>query len=66
MRTRHWLSMLFLRQGLLWEGSAWTQAHEHWLAAQRFEAHCLHAYDEGRAAVQRESAARHSRCGDRR
>ena len=47
MRARHRLSKLLLRQGLVWEGSAWTQAHERWLAAQRFEARGLQiAYEE--------------------
>jgi transposase len=37
MRARHRLSKLLLRQGLLWENSAWTGAHEAWLRAVRFE-----------------------------
>jgi transposase len=28
MRVRHRLSKLLLRQGLLWPGAAWTQAHD--------------------------------------
>lgn len=28
MRARHGLSKLLLRQDLLWQGTAWTQAHE--------------------------------------
>jgi len=52
MRARHRLSKLLLRQGLVWEGSAWTQAHERWLASQRFEARGLQlAYEEGLAAL---------------
>jgi len=52
MRARHRLSKLLLRQGLVWEGSAWTQAHERWLASQRFETHGLAvAYEEGLAAL---------------
>ncbi len=52
MRARHRLSKLLLRQGLLWEGSAWTQAHERWLARQRFEARGLQiAYEEAVAAM---------------
>jgi transposase len=52
MRARHRLSKLLLRQGLVWEGSAWTQAHERWLAAQRFEARGLQiAYEEAVAAM---------------
>ncbi len=53
MRARHRLSKLLLRRGLLWEGSAWTQAHERWLAGQRFEQRGLQlAYEEGLAAVE--------------
>ena len=52
MRARHRLSKLLLRQGLLWEGSAWTQAHERWLATQQFEARGLAlAYGEAVAAM---------------
>jgi len=52
MRARHRLSKLLLRQGLLWEGSAWTQAHERWLASQSFEARGLAiAYEEAVAAM---------------
>jgi transposase len=41
MRARHRVSKLLLRHDLLWEGRAWTQAHERWLAEQRFAAHPL-------------------------
>lgn len=52
MRARHRLSKLLLRQGLLWEGCAWTQAHERWLASQRFEARGLAiAYEEAVATM---------------
>ena len=52
MRARHRLSKLLLRQGLVWEGSAWTQAHERWLFAQHFEARGLQvAYEEGLATL---------------
>lgn len=52
MRARHRLSKLLLRQGLVWEASAWTQAHERWLATQRFEARGLAvAYEEAVAAM---------------
>jgi transposase len=52
MRARHRLSKLLLRQGLVWEASAWTQAHERWLSAQRFEARGLAvAYEEAVAAM---------------
>ena len=33
MRARHRLSKLLLRQGLVYEGAAWTQAHGRWLAS---------------------------------
>jgi transposase len=33
MRARHRLSKLLLRQGLVFEGRAWTQAHGRWLAS---------------------------------
>jgi len=52
MRARHRLSKLLLRQDLVWEASAWTQAHERWLATQRFEERGLAiAYAEAVAAV---------------
>ena len=35
MRTRHRLSKLLLRRGIVWEARAWTGAHELWLARQR-------------------------------
>jgi transposase len=38
MRWRHRLSKLLLRHGRVYDGaSTWTQAHERWLKAQRFE-----------------------------
>jgi transposase len=37
MRARHRLSKLLLRQGLVYEGTAWTIAHDRWLRRQRFE-----------------------------
>ncbi|MCA1678734.1 MAG: IS110 family transposase [Actinobacteria bacterium] len=37
MRGRHRLSKLLLRHGRVWDHSTWTQAHQRWLAAQRFE-----------------------------
>jgi transposase len=52
MRARHRLSKLLLRQGLIWQGGAWTQAHERWLASQSFEARGLAiAYEEAVAAM---------------
>ncbi|MEV6102753.1 IS110 family transposase [Nocardia sp. NPDC051981] len=38
MRSRHRLSKLLLRQGIVYSGGqAWTGAHEVWLRAQRFD-----------------------------
>jgi transposase len=37
MRARHRLSKLLLRQGLVFEGAAWTQAHGRWLAGVEAE-----------------------------
>jgi transposase len=52
MRYRHRLSKLLLRRGLLWEERTWTQAHELWLARQRFaEAPLQLAYEEALAAM---------------
>lgn len=52
MRARHRLSKLLLRQGLVWEAGAWTQAHEQWLARQHFAARGLQlAYEEAVAAM---------------
>ena len=52
MRARHRLSKLLLRQGLVWEAGTWTQAHERWLAGQRFAERGLQtAYEESLAAV---------------
>jgi transposase len=35
MRARHRLSKLLLRHGLVFEGAAWTQAHQRWLRIQQ-------------------------------
>ena len=52
MRARHRLSKLLLRHGLVYEGSAWTLAHEGWLRRQRFERRALAlAFDESYGAV---------------
>jgi transposase len=52
MRARQRLSKLLLRQGLVWEGSAWTAAHRRWLAAQRFPEHALQlVFEENLAAL---------------
>jgi transposase len=34
LRARHRLSKLLLRHGLVFEGAAWTQAHQRWLRVQ--------------------------------
>jgi transposase len=47
MRARHRLSKLLLRQGLVWEQTAWTAGHEKWLRGHRFERHGVQlAFDE--------------------
>ncbi len=52
MRARHRLSKLLLRHGLVYEGSAWTLAHDAWLRRQRFESRVLAlAFDESYGAV---------------
>lgn len=52
MRARHRLSKLLLRHGLVYEGSAWTLAHETWLRRQRFASRSLSlAFDECYGAV---------------
>ena len=38
MRARHRLSKLLLRQGIVYEGTAWTGLHEKWLRSQGFDA----------------------------
>jgi transposase len=52
MRARHRLSKLLLRHGLVYEGSAWTLAHDAWLRRQRFPGRVLAlAFDELYGAV---------------
>jgi transposase len=52
MRARHRLSKLLLRHGLVYEGSAWTLAHDAWLRRQRFADRVLAlAFDECYGAV---------------
>jgi transposase len=52
MRARHRLSKLLLRHGLVYEGSAWTLAHDVWLRRQRFADRVLAlAFDECYGAV---------------
>jgi transposase len=59
MRARHRLSKLLLRHGLVYEGSAWTLAHDAWLRRQRFERRPLAlAFDECYGAVLQAKARR--------
>jgi len=52
MRARHRLSKLLLRNGLVYDGSAWTQAHDAWLRRQQFLARPLAlAFDESYGAM---------------
>ena len=54
MRARHRLSKLLLRQGLVFEGAAWTQAHQRWLgtqAQQLTQPGLKVAFDEAEGAV---------------
>jgi transposase len=52
MRARHRLSKLLLRQGLVFEGAAWTRAHDRWLGQLRFDQAGLRvAYDEAYGTV---------------
>jgi transposase len=59
MRARHRLSKLLLRHGLVYEGSAWTLAHDAWLRRQRFDSRPLSlAFDECYGAVLQTKARR--------
>jgi transposase len=52
MRARHRLSKLLLRHGLVYDGSAWTLAHDAWLRRQRFGSRPLSlAFDDCYGAV---------------
>lgn len=52
MRSRHRLSKLLLRHGLVYGGSAWTLAHEAWLCRQSFASRPLAlAFDESYGAM---------------
>lgn len=52
MRARHRLSKLLLRHGVVYDGSAWTLAHDGWLRGQRFASRPLAvAFDECYGAV---------------
>jgi transposase len=52
MRARHRLSKLLLRHGLVYDGSAWTLAHDAWMRRQRFDSRPLAlAFDDCYGAV---------------
>ncbi len=59
MRARHRLSKLLLRQGIVYEGSAWTVAHGKWLRTLSFDRPGVRfAFEEGLDAVLTTSARR--------
>jgi hypothetical protein len=59
MRSRHRLSKLLLRHGLVYDSSAWTLAHDAWLRRQRFESRPLQlALEESYAAAAQAKARR--------
>src|SRR5947208_1875652 len=59
MRARHRLSKLLLRHGLVYDGSAWTGAHDAWLRRQSFASRPLAlAFDECYGAVMHAKARR--------
>jgi transposase len=59
MRARHRLSKLLLRHGSVYEGSAWTLAHDTWLRRQRFGSGPLAlTFDESYGAVMQAKARR--------
>ena len=59
MRARHRLSKLLLRQGLVYDSSAWTGAHDAWLRRQSFASRPLAlAFDDCYAAVLQTKARR--------
>jgi len=59
MRARHRLSKLLLRHGRVYDGSAWTLAHDRWLTQQRFTARPLTlAFEESYAVVAQAKARR--------
>ena len=52
MRARHRLSKLLLRQGIVWDRSAWTGEHTDWLRRQHFDRRGVQlAFDEALDAV---------------
>ncbi|MEK6275150.1 MAG: IS110 family transposase [Actinomycetota bacterium] len=61
MRARHRLSKLLLRHGIVYDASAWTQAHDAWLRRQHFPSRPLAlAFDECYGAVRQAKARRNS------
>jgi transposase len=59
MRARHRLSKLLLRQGQVYDASAWTLAHDLWLRRRHFDAWPLAlAFEESYAAVLQAKARR--------
>jgi transposase len=59
MSARHRLSKLLLRHGHVYDGVAWTDAHDRWLRGFRFEHPGLHAaFDADYEAVQQVLARR--------
>lgn len=60
MRTRHRVSKLLLRRGMVWQGGkAWSGAHDAWLRRQRFDERPLQlAYDEAYGAMLQTRARR--------
>jgi len=59
MRARHRLSKLLLRHGIVFEGSAWTLAHDAWLRRQRFPSRPLAvAFEDSYAPVVRAKGRR--------
>lgn len=59
-RARHRLTHLLLRHGILYyDGKAWTQRHDRWLRAQRFENRAsAFAFDSSYGAVEEVTARR--------
>jgi transposase len=62
MRARHRLSKLLLRHGLVYEGAAWTFAHDAWLRRQRFSSQPLAlAFDDCYGTILQARGRRDSR-----
>ena len=58
MRSRHRLSKLLLRHGLLWERRAWTGEHDRWLRSIRFGGTLAVCFDESYGTVLQAKARR--------